>query len=231
MGRRVDYVIHHCTASPQTQTVGSIENYWKNVLGWKTPGYHYMIKPDGEAVNLLSIEKISNGVAGFNSHSINISYIGGVEVFQKKNAKGQPVNVIGKPIDNRTPDQKKTMMELTIKFNEMFPEAVIQGHRDFSVDKNRDGLITPDEWMKSCPSYSVKSWLKEMNFKTAMPFKLFHTTTSVNIREGAGTNFKAITSALAKGTELKKLAQADGWTYVELYKTSIVGWVKSEYIS
>jgi N-acetylmuramoyl-L-alanine amidase len=42
----------------------------------------------------LDIEKVSNGVKGFNSETINISYMGGVDF--KNNAK-----------DTRTPEQKQ----------------------------------------------------------------------------------------------------------------------------
>ncbi len=46
----------------------------------------------------------------------------------------------------------------------MFPDAKILGHRDVSEDKNRDGIISPNEWMKACPSFSVNEWLKEIKF-------------------------------------------------------------------
>lgn len=56
---------------------------------WKDPGYHYIIKPDGEIVPLQPESKPSNGVAGYNSTSINVCYVGGVD---KQ----------GRPVDNRT---------------------------------------------------------------------------------------------------------------------------------
>ncbi|HEY0056275.1 MAG TPA: N-acetylmuramoyl-L-alanine amidase [Pedobacter sp.] len=164
--REIKYIVLHCTAGPQYQTVKDIVNYWKADVpkgcGWKTPGYHFLISPDGIAHHLVPIEKLSNGVAGHNAHSINISYIGGVEVLKGKNAKGDPINITGKPIDNRTAVQKQTMEVLVRKFHKMFPGAKILGHRDFSEDKNRDGIISPGEWMKACPSFSVNAWLQEL---------------------------------------------------------------------
>lgn len=132
--RRIENIVLHCTATPQTTTIASIQNYWKNSLKWKSPGYHYIIKPSGEAVNLLSIEKPSNGVAGHNSYSIHISYIGGVD---KK----------GKAVDNRTDAQKQTQIDLIRKFKAQFPNAKILGHRDFP------GVT------KECPSFDVGEWL------------------------------------------------------------------------
>lgn len=162
--RKIDYIVLHCTAGPQNQTVESIQAYWKNHLGWKSPGYHHMIKPSGEIVDLLPIEFPSNGVAGFNAHSIHISYIGGVDV-RRIVKDGKPVNVLGKSIDNRTLQQMCAMEFLVRKYHSMFPEAKIMGHRDFSPDKNRNGIIEPSEWMKTCPSFSVKQWLADIKLK------------------------------------------------------------------
>ena len=86
--RKIERIFVHCTAGPQNQTVETIKNYWKTVNKWKNPGYHYIIKADGELVQLQPEDKPSNGVAGYNSTSINVCYIGGVD------SKG-------KPIDNR----------------------------------------------------------------------------------------------------------------------------------
>lgn len=129
--RKIKYIAVHCTATPQTTSIDSIKNYWKTNLGWKMPGYHFIIKPNGEAVNLLSIDKVSNGVKGFNSETINISYIGGVD------AKG-------KASDNRTPAQKATLLRLLSELHSKFPNAIIQGHRDFP------------NVHKDCPSFNAK---------------------------------------------------------------------------
>ena len=91
--RKIKYIAVHCTATAQTATVSAIQNYWKNNLKWRMPGYHFIVKPDGEIVQLLDISKVSNGVKGFNSESINISYIGGVDSANQ-------------PKDTRTPAQK-----------------------------------------------------------------------------------------------------------------------------
>ena len=95
------------------------------------PGYHFIVLPDGTVVQLLPIEEVSNGVKGFNSVLINIAYLGGVDA--KNN-----------PLDNRTPQQKATLLELLKKYKKQFPKAIIQGHRDFPNVK------------KACPSFDAK---------------------------------------------------------------------------
>ena len=134
--RLIKYIAIHCTATAQTATIESILRYWKVVKGWSSPGYHFIINPDGKIVELLPIEQISNGVLGYNSKSINIAYIGGVD---EKN----------KAIDNRTDAQKKSMITLILQLKKEFPNAIIQGHRDFPDVK------------KDCPSFDVKTWIKK----------------------------------------------------------------------
>ena len=141
--RKIKYLVVHCTASPQATSVDSIKRYWKNVMKWDDPGYHVIVEPDGEAVVLAPIEAITNGVKGFNSKSIHISYIGGVD----KN---------GKPVDNRTPEQKATLLRYLTKWKEIFPAAIILGHRDFSPDKNGNGRVDPWERIKECPCFDAK---------------------------------------------------------------------------
>lgn len=129
--RQIKYIAVHCTATPQTTTVESIKHYWKTQLGWKMPGYHFLIKPNGEVVELLPIEQVSNGVRGYNAQTINVCYIGGID------SKG-------KPIDNRTPQQKESLKRVLKELKTQFKTAVIQGHKDFPNVK------------KACPSFDAK---------------------------------------------------------------------------
>lgn len=127
----------HCTATPQTTTVESIKQYWKTQLGWKMPGYHFIVKADGQVVNLLPIEQVSNGVKGFNSVTINVCYIGGID-----NNK--------KPTDNRTPQQKQSLLKILKELKQKFPKAIIQGHSQFpNVNK-------------ACPCFDAKKEYKDL---------------------------------------------------------------------
>lgn len=140
--RTVNNIVLHCTATSQKATVASIQRYWRTPKpkgqGWKDPGYHHIILPDGTVVDLQPIEKPSNGVQGHNKDAIHISYIGGVD--EK-----------GRAIDNRTPAQIAAQIELLRKYKSMFPNARILGHRDFPGVK------------KECPSFDVLSWLRTIS--------------------------------------------------------------------
>ena len=137
--RDIKYIAIHCTAGQPTQTTKSILDYWKNNLKWKSVGYHYLINADGSIEKLADESQITNGVAGFNSVLINISYKGGIDAQ-------------GKPKDTRTEAQKKSMHNILIDLRKRYPKAIIQGHRDFGAKK-------------ACPSFDVKQWLKEENIK------------------------------------------------------------------
>lgn len=137
MNRKITHIVLHCTATQQSTTVASIRRYWREILKWRSPGYHRIILANGNVVVLAEDAQLANGVAGHNAHSIHISYIGGID--------GN-----GVPLDNRTTAQRTTMERLVKELKEQYPEAVVVGHRDFPGVK------------KACPSFSVATWLKEV---------------------------------------------------------------------
>jgi N-acetylmuramoyl-L-alanine amidase len=219
--RNIKWIILHCTAGPQDQSTKVILNYWKNSLGYKTPGYHHLISADGTVDNLVPIEQKSNGVKNFNANSINICYKGGVGPH-------------GEILDNRTSKQIEAMKALVNKYHAMFPNAVICGHRDFSPDRNRNGIIEQNEWMKACPSFSVKKWLEEEGIVSAQPMpnpkKLVATKTGsgVNLRSGPGTHFH-INAELKDGTVALINEEKDGWSHVQV-ADNLNGWIRSDFL-
>ena len=140
--REIKYIAVHCTASLQHTTIKELQQEFRR-KGWKNPGYHYVVAADGAITQLLDNEKVSNGVKGFNSVSVNVAYIGGIDT-------------TGKPIDNRTDEQKASLRSLLKLLHKTYPTAVIQGHRDFSPDLNHDGRITSNEYIKACPCFDAK---------------------------------------------------------------------------
>ena len=142
--RKVKYIAVHCTAGSQKATVNDLLAEFKR-KGWKAPGYHYVITADGKIHQLLDTEKVSNGVKGFNSVTVNIAYTGGMD-----------------GVDNRTDEQKKSLLTLLKLLRKRYPDAVIQGHRDFSPDLNGNGKIEKSEWIKMCPSFDAKTEYKDI---------------------------------------------------------------------
>ncbi|SKD10086.1 N-acetylmuramoyl-L-alanine amidase [Chitinophaga ginsengisegetis] len=136
--REIKNIVLHCTATQPTATVESILRFWRTSRKWRDPGYHYIIEFNGNVRNLQPEEKPSNGVAGHNLDSIHVSYIGGIDRE-------------GKPEDTRSSEQRIAMKGLVQKLHQRYPTAIILGHRDFP------------NVPKACPSFDVRSWLKEEN--------------------------------------------------------------------
>lgn len=133
--RNIKYIVVHCTATQMNATIESIKKYWKEVRGWGDHvGYHYVIKSDGEIIQLLAENKNSNGVYAHNSECINIAYIGGIDKD-------------GKPKDTRTKLQQQALFNLIVKLTEKYSGAKPLGHRDFP------------NVAKACPCFDVKIWL------------------------------------------------------------------------
>lgn len=142
--RNIKYIVIHCTAGSQDQKTTDIKSYWARVLGWTSYGYHYLISKDGTIEQLTDISKPTNGVKGFNANSIHVCYKGGLG---------------GK--DTRTPEQKSALERIVKVLKLQFPKAQIKGHRDFSPDLNKNGIIEPREFIKLCPCFDVARWVKE----------------------------------------------------------------------
>ena len=141
--REINNIVVHCTAGAQTQTAAQVISYHRRVLGWKAPGYHYIVEPDGHVTCALPESQVANGAKGHNSDSIHISYIGGVD------AKG-------KGIDNRTLAQKEALVRILKELRMRYPHARILGHRDIaSKDTNHNGIIDPWERVKECPCFDA----------------------------------------------------------------------------
>lgn len=135
--REIKYLVVHCTATSQDTKIQSIINYWRKVLGWKNNGYHFVIDKNGNTSKITPIDKIANGVKGYNQYCIHISYIGGID------SKG-------KAVDNRTIAQKESLLYYLRDLKRKFPKAKILGHREFAGVK------------KECPCFNASEEYEEI---------------------------------------------------------------------
>lgn len=146
--RTIERIFVHCTAGRQNATVENVLFEFKK-KAWKRSGYHYLILANGAIHQLLEDSKISNGVRGYNNTSINIAYTGGIDSD-------------GNAIDNRTEEQKKSLIYLLKVLKKRYPKAKIMGHRDISPDKNGNGIIDPWERIKECPCFDAITEYKDI---------------------------------------------------------------------
>lgn len=148
--RRIDWLVVHCTATREGQDISVNQiRQWHLRRGWSDIGYHYVIDIHGNILEGRPVTRIGAHVRGFNRYSIGITYVGGVDW-----------NLA--PKDTRTPKQKEALKHLLIELKKLYPNADIQGHRDFSPDINNNGIIEPFEWRKACPSFNAKNEYKNI---------------------------------------------------------------------
>ena len=147
--RYIDKIIIHCSASKEGQnlTVAQIDKMHRQ-RGFAQIGYHFVIDVFGAIHDGREISKIGAHTTGYNTGSIGICYVGGLD----KN---------GKIKDTRTYQQKNAMYQLVKKLMEMYPIKEVKGHRDYSPDTNGDGVISKYEWIKGCPCFEVSEFMEE----------------------------------------------------------------------
>lgn len=143
--RTITDIVIHCTATRawQDYSADDIRRMHK-AQGWADIGYHYVVRLDGTIEPGRDVDKIGAHVSGHNANSIGVVYVGGLD--------NQ-----GKAKDTRTENQKNALLNLLLDLRQLYPNARISGHRDFSPDLNGNGTIEPYEWVKQCPCFDAKS--------------------------------------------------------------------------
>jgi len=104
--------------------------------GFSDVGYNRVIRRSGEWEQGRDDDEVGAHVQGFNSVSIGVCLVGGVD--RRNRAE-----------DNFTLEQMDTLRQMIPELQEKYPNAVVQGHRDF-----------PDVH-KDCPSFDVQAWMDE----------------------------------------------------------------------
>jgi N-acetylmuramoyl-L-alanine amidase len=149
--RKITKIVVHCSATPEGRVVTAKDiDRMHRERGFAGIGYHWFIRLDG-TVEPGRAEAIPGAHAsGHNFDSIAICYAGGLAK-DGKTAK-----------DTRTAEQKAALLAKVKELRGRYPNAKVKGHRDLSPDTNKNGKVDKWEWVKSCPSFDVAAWLKEV---------------------------------------------------------------------
>jgi N-acetylmuramoyl-L-alanine amidase len=143
----IKFLTIHCAATPEGRDVKTSDISAWDIAKFGQISYHWVVSLDGTKTQTLPDTKRGAHTGGKNTGNIGVCYIGGV-------AKD------GKTIkDTRTEAQKIALREIVADYRAKYPGIKVLGHRDWSPDKNKDGKITPNEWMKGCPSFDVATQL------------------------------------------------------------------------
>lgn len=135
---KTNFIVIHCSATNPDMNIGAAEiDAWHKQRGFDMIGYADVIRRDGKIEEGRDIDSIGAHVLGYNSISVGICLIGGVD---KKN----------RPENNFTEEQFKAMRRLLRYYTTKYPKAVVVGHNELDHGK-------------ACPSFDVQAWLKSEN--------------------------------------------------------------------
>jgi N-acetylmuramoyl-L-alanine amidase len=128
--RIINKIVIHCADTPKGVyfNVDDIRKWHVEERGWSDCGYHYIILLDGTIEKGREDATTGAHVAGHNSSSIGVCYIGG-----------------GNGEDTRTTAQKASLVHLISVLRRMHTTAEVFGHRDFK------GVT------KACPCFDAKN--------------------------------------------------------------------------
>lgn len=132
----------------------SLLYFFKNDRKWSRPGYHRFLDKDAKWHKLhdfgcdefMDYNEMAWGVRGNNHMCIHVSWDGGHG-----------------GIDDRSDEMKEVLHKEVQALKRKYPDALVVGHRHFSPDLNKDGEITPNEWIKKCPSFDVAAEFEYLN--------------------------------------------------------------------
>lgn len=153
--RNIKLIVVHCSATPQNWDIGADnirewhtkhpddwvfdapdyikEWHLERPKKWQDIGYHNVVRRNGVLEHGRDLAISGAHAKGYNKDSIGICLIGGVDVDQN-------------PENNFTDDQMTTLRGYLDTILEIFPNAVLMGHRDLP------------NVAKACPSFDVRSW-------------------------------------------------------------------------
>ena len=147
--RELNKIVIHCSATHSSMDIGAADiKKWHLDKGWSDIGYHYVIRRNGAIEEGRPVHIQGAHVKGHNASSIGVCIVGGVGE--------EPL------FDNNftaTQIQVAKCLITTLRYMHAIDPRYVFGHRDLSPDRNGDGVVTPDEWLKLCPCLDVKQVL------------------------------------------------------------------------
>lgn len=132
--REINLIIVHCSATYPWQDFGAAEiKKWHQQNGWRTIGYHYVVRLNGMVEKGRSDYKVGAHCKGYNAISIGVCYVGGL-------------NELGYASDTRTEQQKQALRQLIDELKKKYPKARVVGHRELNP-------------LRACPCFDVETQL------------------------------------------------------------------------
>lgn len=146
------YITVHCSAT-QPKNDFSVDKLRASHVDhnkWSDIGYHFYITTDGETHHCRPLKRSGAHVKGHNDNNIGICLEGGLN------------NDTGRADDTYNSHQMNELYKTIRMLKKIYDitDDNIKGHRDWFPDLNGDGIIDKRDWLKDCPCFDVKKWLK-----------------------------------------------------------------------
>lgn len=149
----ITHLIIHCSATPNGKPYSAADiDGWHKQRGFKrTMSLFPHHAPTLKYIGYHLVNRV-NGVAECGRHELEtgahcINY----------NTRGIGICMVG--TDAFSLDQWATLKKQVEIFKKRYPGIIVMGHRDTSPDKDGDGRVDPQEWLKICPGFDVAMWL------------------------------------------------------------------------
>ncbi len=138
-----DFIAIHCSATrASSNTTAADIDAMHKARGWQGIGYNWFIQRDGTIEKGRAVDDQGAHVSGYNHCALGICMAGGVK------EDGTTAE------NNFTDEQWQSLEHLTGDMVTDFPDAVVQGHRDFP------------EVAKECPCFDAIKWAHEHGYPT-----------------------------------------------------------------
>jgi N-acetylmuramoyl-L-alanine amidase len=239
------FLVMHYTAA--TEAKGSI-NWFLNKEAKASA--HLIIDRDGTITQFAPFNVVTwhagvsewNGLVGLNRFSIGIELVNGGRVVRSGNNWICPVDkkivqdsdvIIARHKNESnesgwhvyTQFQLQVATEVSALLVKTYNLKNVLGHEDIAPHRKSD----------PGPAFPMGSFRSKVMGRKEDEEVVFTTTTAVNIRSGAGTQFPPITKELPKNTPVHVMKRDGNWSFVEVLEkvhglNDLEGWVFSKFL-
>lgn len=239
------YLVIHYTAA--TTARGSISWFLNNAA---KASAHLLIDRDGSVIQFAPFNLITwhagqsewNGLKGMNNYSIGIELVNGgrlsksgeswlCSVDKKQVADADVVIATHKNEDVEaawhayTEKQLQVAAEIATLLLSTYKLKNVLGHED----------IAPHRKCDPGPAFPMANFRSKVLGRKDDVGQLHKTTVKVNIRAGAGTQFKPVSKMLPPETPVRVLKRDGNWSFVEVMKAvhglnDVEGWIMSKFL-
>ncbi|MFT3823496.1 MAG: N-acetylmuramoyl-L-alanine amidase [Chitinophagaceae bacterium] len=240
------YLVMHYTAS--TNEKGSISWFLnKNAQA----SAHLLIDRDGSITQFAPFNIVTwhagvsewNGLVGLNKFAIGIELVNGGKLVKSNNSWICPVDhstiadsdvIVATHKNESSPTGWQTYTNLQLELAIEVATLLVKTYGLKDVVGHDD--IAPHRKTDPGPAFPMNSFRSRvMGRKDSKPATLV-TTTSVNIRSGAGTQFSPVTDPLPKNTAVEVLKRDGNWSFVNVVDevhdlNDLEGWIMSKFLA